>query len=55
MEYVMTIKKNDKKKNKENKTSKGKTSSKKNDNNLLLIESLENQLESLKSKTSFTK
>ena len=46
----MTIKKNDKKKNKENKTSKGKTSSKKNDNNLLLIESLENQLESLKNK-----
>jgi len=46
----MTAKKSDKKNNKQKKTSKEKLSNKKNDKNLLLIDNLTTQLESLKDK-----
>jgi len=50
MGEMMVIKKNNKKTNKENKTSKEKIKSKKDNRNLLLIEDLTHQLESLKDK-----
>ena len=50
MEHIMTAKKSDKKNNKQKKTSKEKLSNKKNDKNLLLIDNLTTQLESLKDK-----
>jgi len=50
MEHIMTEKKSDTKNNKQKKNSKEKSSNKKKDKNLLLIDDLTTQLESLKDK-----